>query len=128
MRHLTKEQILLIHSMLVDETGGMHGVLDHGALLSIEALPKQKVFGKEIYPTVFDKAAAYAKFIIANHPFLDGNKRTGISASLVFLENNGYITEANRGEIEDYAVKIALEKLEISEIAVWLKKHSEKQK
>ena len=104
----------------------MHGLRDYGALLSIEAMPKQKVFELELYKNIFEKAAAYAKFIILNHPFLDGNKRTGISAASVFMENNGYAIEAQEGEIEKFALTIATEKLEIPEIARWLEKHSKK--
>ena len=104
----------------------MHGLRDYGALLSIEAMPKQKVFERELYKDIFEKAAAYAKFIILNHPFLDGNKRTGISAASVFMENNGYAIEAQEGEIEKFALTIATEKLEIPEIARWLEKHSKK--
>ena len=126
MHYLTKEQLLLIHSIIIDETGGVHGLRDYGALLSIEPMPKQKVFERELYKDIFEKAAAYAKFIISNHPFLDGNKRTGISAASVFMENNGYAIEAQEGEIEKFALKIATEKLGIPEIARWLEKYSKK--
>ena len=86
MKYLTKEQILIIHSIIIDETGGMHGVRDHNAVLSVEALPRQKLFGKELYPTIFLKATVYTRNIIMNHFFIDGNKRTGMTAASVFLE------------------------------------------
>ena len=88
MEYLKKDHIFLIHSMVVDETGGMHGVRDYNAILSVEKLPKQKMFGKELYHTVFLKAAVYARTIIMNHPFIDGNKRTGMTTAFVFLERN----------------------------------------
>ena len=112
--------------MAVDETGGLHGVRDHQAILSMEELPKQAVFGKELYPAIFDKAAVYARNIIMNHPFVDGNKRTAMTAASVFLGDNGYQVEAKEGEIEKFALKIVLDKLGIKEIAAWFKKHSKK--
>lgn len=128
MKYLSKEQILLIHSLAVDETGGAHGVRDLHAVLSLEELPRQKVFGKELYPTAFEKAALYARNIIMNHPFIDGNKRTGMTAAAVFLENNGYEFIAEEGEIERFALRVISEKLDIKAIAAWLKRHAGKTK
>lgn len=126
MTYLTAGQILLIHSLAIDETGGSHGVRDHHAVLSIEAMVKQQVFGKELYPTIFAKAAVYARGIILNHPFLDGNKRTGMIAASVFLENNGYRPAVREGGVEQFALKIATEKLDAETIAAWLERHSQK--
>ena len=95
-KYLSEAEILLIHSRLIDETGGLHGIRDLHAILSVIEQPRQAVFGKELYPTVFLKAAVYARHIIAHHPFLDGNKRTGITAASVFLSDNGYTIEARR--------------------------------
>ena len=124
--YLTAERILQIHSMLIDETGGSHGLRDHNAILSVEQMPQQAVFGKELYPGVFLKAAVYARTIIMNHPFIDGNKRTGMAASIVFLERNGYMSIAKDGEIEEFALKVVTEKLSLGIIANWFKKHSKK--
>ncbi len=124
MHYLTKEQILFIHSVIIDETSGSHGVRDMHALLSLVQSPAQKVFGKELYPTIFDKAALYARDIIMNYPFIDGNKRTGITAASVFLENHDYEIIAHEGEFEEFALRIVSEKLEIDVIAGWLKAHS----
>lgn len=128
MIYLTKEQILLIHSIIIDETGGSHGVRDYHTILSLEHSPQQTAFGKELYPTIFIKTALYAKNIINGHPFIDGNKRTGMTAAIVFLENNGYTFIAKKGEIEKFALKIATQKLDLETIALWLKKHSRKSK
>lgn len=114
--------------MVIDETGGSHGVRDYHAVLSLEVSPRQHVFGKELYPTVFLKAALYAKEIITVHPFLDGNKRTGMGAASIFLENNGYKIIAKEGEIEKFALGIVGKKLDLKKIAAWLKKHSKKRK
>ncbi|MDP3901103.1 MAG: type II toxin-antitoxin system death-on-curing family toxin, partial [bacterium] len=70
--------------------------------------------------------AVYARNIIANHPFLDGNKRTGMTCSSVFLEDNGYSVVAAEGMIEEFALRVIEEKLEIDAVAVWFKKHTKR--
>jgi len=126
VQYLTKEQILLIHSMVIDETGGSHGVRDLGAILSLEALPQQSFSGKELYPTLFQKAAVYAYGIIFNHPFVDGNKRCAMTSAAVFLENNGYKVVADEGIIEEFALRIIQDKLDRDAVATWYKQHAKK--
>lgn len=126
MHYLTVEQLLLVHSMVLDETGGLHGLRDRGRLESAIAAPQQQAFGRELYPTVFDKAAVYARAVIMDHPFVDGNKRTGMTAAFVFLENNGWASTVENGAIEQLALRIARERLTIASIAAWLKRHSQK--
>ncbi len=112
--------------MVIDETGGLHGVRDQHLLLTLEDLPQQKAFGKELYAGIFIKAAVYARSIIQNHPFLDGNKRTAMLVAGTFLEDNGYTVIAEEGEIEKLAVDIATKKYDLEAIAEWFKKHSKK--
>lgn len=126
MIYLTKEQILLIHSMVIDETGGLHGVRDFHAILSLVESPSQRVFGKELYPTILLKAALYVRNIITAHPFVDGNKRTAMTAASVFLEHNGYKIIAKEGEIEKFALSVINERLNVETIASWFEKHSKK--
>jgi len=126
VNYLTKEQILLIHSIVVDETGGSHGLRDLHIVSSLEFSPRQEVFGKELYPTIFLKAAVYVREIVMTHPFIDGNKRTGMSAASVFLENNNYKIIAKKGEIEKFALKVIADKLDLESIASWLEKHAKK--
>lgn len=126
MKYLTAEQILLIHSIIIRETGGLHGVRDHHAILSLVNLPKQKAFGKEFYPTLFHKAAVYARSIIMNHPFFDGNKRTGIAAAFDFLRENGYEIVVKRGRVEQFALQVIGRRFTIEQISGWLKKYSQK--
>lgn len=126
MKYLSLSQIALIHSMIVDETSGMHGIRDRHLLSSIELSPQQSVFGKELYPTIFLKAAIYTHNIIKYHPFLDGNKRTAMTAAVVFLENNNYLFGVDKGKVEKFALKIINEKLSIEKIASWFEKHSKK--
>lgn len=126
MNYLTEQQIRIINHIVIRETGGLLGVRDHHALSALEYLPQQAVFGKELYEGIYLKAAVYARNIITGHPFLDGNKRTGMACALTFLENNSYFFKGKKNEIEKFAVKIVLEKLELKEIAQWLKKRCRK--
>jgi len=126
VKYLSAADILQIHSMVVDETGGFHGVHNYDAILSLEETPKQKVFGKELYPDIFFKAAVYTYNIIMSHLFLDGNKRTGMTAASVFLEDNHYKVIAKRGQVEKFALKIISDRLNIEKIAEWFKNHTKK--
>jgi len=74
VKYLTKEQILLIHSIVIDETGGSHGIRDRDAILALEALPRQKFSGKDLYKGTHAKAAVYARNIIMSHPFIKSHK------------------------------------------------------
>lgn len=112
--------------MIIDETSGSHGVRDHHAILSLVDLPKQKAFGEDLYPTIFIKTAVYARNIIMNHPFIDGNKRTGMTAASIFLENNGYKFIAKEGVVEKIALRIIQEKLTLELISKWFEKNSKR--
>ncbi|OGL21472.1 hypothetical protein A2707_05555 [Candidatus Saccharibacteria bacterium RIFCSPHIGHO2_01_FULL_45_15] len=124
MQYFTVDEIELVHIQIVDASGGAHGTRDRGRLESAVAAQTQGVFGEELYETIFDKAAAITKGIIADHPFFDGNKRTGILLALVLLERNGIQTNIADKELEDFAVQIAIDHLDIPAIAAWLREHS----
>ena len=124
MEYLTKEQMLLIHSLIIEETTGAHGVRDHHALLSLEKAPAQSFGGKELYVDIFSKAAVYVREIIKTHIFIDGNKRTALMAAATFLELNGYKLDVRRGEMVKFAVSVAINKFDLDKIAKWLKKNS----
>ena len=126
MNYLTDTQMRIINQLVVRETGGLLGVRDSHTISSLENLPRQTMFGKELYPDVFIKAALYARNIIMGHPFLDGNKRTGIACALTFLESNEIVFRAKKGEIEKFAIRIVIKKLELKDIALWFRKHSHK--
>lgn len=120
MKLLTLEQLLQLHALVVQETGGSDGLRDLGRLEAAVATQTQNVFGEELYDDVAQKAAALIRGIIADHPFVDGNKRTAMLAGLTLLGINGYPFKARTGEIEDFAVKVAVEKLDIKAITIWL--------
>lgn len=118
------DDIELIHLQIIDASGGSHGTRDRGRLKAAVATQTQAVFGNELYKTLFAKAAALCRGIIADHAFVDGNKRTGIMTALIFLERNGIETTPTDKELEDFAVRVAVERLDVPVIAAWLKEHS----
>jgi death-on-curing protein len=89
-RYLTVPQVLFLHARLIAETGGSHGLRDLGLLESAAARPQAAFGGEELYPNLFTKAAALMDSLVNNHPFLNGNKRTGNSAAGLFLVQNGF--------------------------------------
>ena len=88
MRVLSKRQVLMLHAALIAESGGCDGIRDEGLLDSAINTPLQTFAGKDLYPTVLEKAARLGFGLIRNHPFIDGNKRIGTHAMLVFLAIN----------------------------------------
>jgi death-on-curing protein len=124
MNYLTAEQILFLHSRLVDETGGSHGVRELSLLLSAVGRPQASFGAQDLYPDVFFKAAALIDSLIRNHPFMDGNKRTGIAAAGVFLMRNGYRLCTSNAELEQLTLEVAQSNTTIQDIAGWLRDNS----
>jgi len=128
MNILTLEQLLEIHALVIEATGGSPGLRDLGRLEAVIASQTQNVFGEELYPTLSDKSAAVIRGIIADHPYVDGNKRSAMLAGLVLLDINGIAFSANEKELEDFAVQIATERLDIPLIVSWIKDHTRSKK
>ncbi len=128
MKFLTEEQVLFIHSRIIDETGGAHGIRDLALLQSAVARPKSTFSGKELYQDIFHKAAALMESLIKNHPFLDGNKRTAITSASVYLLRNGYSIETTQNKIERFTLNMAIGKTSLIDAAEWFKKYSMKKK
>lgn len=122
--YLTVEQLELIHAGVLAKSGGLFGTREPGVVAKLGSLPRQAVFGKELYPTMFHKAGVYLRTIITEHPFLDGNKRTGMMAAFTFLEVNGYQVTATDDDVFTFALVVATEKPEIGVVAEWLKSHT----
>lgn len=123
MKILSLEQLLEIHALVTQATGGGIGLRDLGRLEAAIATQTQNVFGEELYPRIVDKTAAVIRCIIADHPFVDGNKRTAMLTGLTILELNGVQLLIQSGQIEDFAVKVAIDKLDVPAIASWLYEH-----
>jgi death-on-curing protein len=123
VKALTAQEILYLHHRIVEETGGSHGVRDLGLLEAALQRPFAGFGDHQLFSTIPEKVAAFLDALIRNHPFVDANKRTGLSAAVLMLEQNGCSFAATRQEFEDFAVRVATEHLEIEEIASWLEAH-----
>ena len=122
--YLRAEQVLFVHYRLISETGGEHGVRDLGLLESAVARPRATFDQQELYPDVFEKASALLESLIQNHPFVDGNKRTGIACAVLFLQQNGISFSAKNADLAKFTLRVASSKTGRSEITKWLRNHS----
>ncbi len=126
MKYLSPEQVLFIHSRLIEATGGAHGIRDIGLLQSAVSRPGAAFEGMDLYPDPVQKAAALMESLAKNHPFIDGNKRTAIAAAGIFLGMNGYVLECTQKELERFTLAVATGRLSIERAAGWFNEHSTK--
>lgn len=126
IKYLSSKDVLLLHNLAIDQSGGSHGLRDFGLLESSVMRPRATFGGKDLYSTIFEKAASLIHSLLMNHMFVDGNKRTAMFAGMTFLELNGYKFFAGNDEVVSFALKIENQKLTVEEITKWLKKHSKK--
>lgn len=124
MNYLNAQQVLFIHARLVAETGGQAGMRDLALLESAVACPRATVDGAELYAGVYSKTAALLDSLVNNHPFVDGNKRTGITATGLFLRLNGLRLRAIQDELEAFTLRVASIHPPLEELAEWLRSHA----
>lgn len=115
-------EVLAIHGCQLDEHGGASGVRDDGLLESALARPQPLFTYGE--PDVFDLAAAYTAGIVRNHPFVDGNKRTGFVVGILFLELNGPTFTASEADAAQAVLGFAAGEITDDEFAIWLRSNS----
>lgn len=127
MKYLTTEDVLLLHHLSIEKSGGSHGLRDAGLLDAAVHRPQATFAGEDLYPTLFDKAGALCHSLIKNHAFVDGNKRTSLLSAMTFLELNGYVFECSQEELVAFGLKIDNENVSPEGIAAWLSSHSAKQ-
>lgn len=125
MKMLSKRQILLLHSMLVAQSGGMDGLRDEGLLDAAINMPLQTFGGQELYPTILEKAVRLGYGLIRNHPFLDGNKRIGTHAMLVFLDINNITLSYEDEDLISTILHVAAGAMDCNAFLEWLKAHVE---
>jgi len=123
VRYLTLSEVIELHDRVTSESGGSGVIRDLGALESALAQPRMTFGGEELYPTVVDKAGVLGYSVIANHPFVDGNKRTGHAAIEVFLVLNGYELRALVNEQERIVLQVASGELKREGFTDWLRAH-----
>lgn len=118
----------MLHALVVDATGGAHGVRDVKLLGSIAHKPQTQFGGKELYPGLFRKAAVLLEAIANYHVFLDGNKRTALLATARFLYLNGYELTASNVAVERAVLGVASKAMDIPALDIWLRKNTKKLK
>ncbi len=125
MKRLSKEQILLLHSQLIQQTGGSDGVRDYALLESAIEAPFQSFGGDELYPTIQAKAARLGYGLIKNHCMIDGNKRIGTHVMLVFLALNGIELSYTQKELYEVILQVASGELEYEDLLKWILRHQD---
>lgn len=123
MKKLSKKQILMLHTQLIQQTGGSDGVRDYNLLDSALENPFQSFGGEELYPTIQAKATRLGYGLIKNHCMIDGNKRIGTHAMLVFLVLNGIELKYTQKELYETILDIAAGKIEYEDLLQWVLDH-----
>jgi len=123
IRYLTLEEVLELHRLVLEQSGGTTGVRDIGILESAVAQPQMAFGGQDLYPSLGDKAAALAFSLVCNHPFVDGNKRIGHAAMETFLLLSGWELLAAVDEQEQVILQLAAGNMKREEFTAWVQSH-----
>ena len=123
MIRLTREKVLQLHRKMAEATGGGTGVREDSLLESALELPFSGFGGQAFYPTIEEKAARLGYTLIANHAFVDGNKRIGIFAMLVFLEVNGVQLNLTNEDVIHAGLGVADGSMEYEDLLRWVREH-----
>jgi len=123
MRYLTLDEVVELHHLALEQSGGATGIRDLGALESAVVQPLMAFGGQDLYPTVVEKGAALAFSLVRNHPFMDGNKRAGHAALETFLVLNGFEVNASVDEQEQVILDLAAGRMQREEFTEWVRWH-----
>jgi len=121
---LTFAEIIEIHDYQISHFGGAAGVRDIELLKSALGTPSATFGGEFLHPSIIEMAAAYLYHIVENHPFVDGNKRVGAMAALIFLDLNGYEFDASDADFTAMVLKVASSEMMKSEISMFFRQHT----
>jgi death-on-curing protein len=123
MRHLGQAEVIALHRLIIQTSGGSHGIRDLGALEAAVAQPRMTFGGDDLYPTLEEKVAALGFSLVNNHPFIDGNKRVGHAAMETFLVLNGFEIEGDVDAQENLMLGLASGQISRAELLRWLQEH-----
>lgn len=121
---LTLDDVLESHAEQIATYGGSAGIRDIGLLQSAIAQPEAMFGGIYLHADLFEMAAAYLFHITANHPFLDGNKRVGLEAAILFLEINGQSIDTTDEKLVELVLRVAQGESHKPEIAAFFRSHA----
>ena len=123
MKFLSKKQLISLHEALIAEFGGSSGIRDEGLFEAALSTPFQTFDNEPLYPTIQSKAAQLCFGLVKNHAFVDGNKRIGTHAMLIFLELNGIELEYSQKELYEIILEIAASEKNADDLLKWILKH-----
>ena len=124
---ISVEQAIKIHENMIQKFGGSKGLRDLNGLKSALARPFQTFDGADLYPDIFTKAAAVGESIVINHPFIDGNKRTGYVLMEALLRFGNFKISASDDELYNFVISISTSERSFDEIVTWLKENTTSQ-
>ena len=119
--YLSLEQVLYIHEVQIRRFGGSAGLRDRGAVEAAVARPQMTFGGEDLYPELAAKAAALMHWLVMNHPLIDGNKRVGAHAALLFIRINGMRPLIAAKELTEVTLSVARGELSAEALAIWLR-------
>jgi death-on-curing protein len=122
MRYLTFSEVISLHRQVMAQSGGMAGIRDLSGLRSALAQPQMTFGGQDLYPTLAEKAAALGFFLVSNHPFVDGNKRTGHAVMETFLLLNGYELSCSVDNQEAIILQLAAGEVTREVFTAWVQR------
>ncbi len=117
---ISTDEVITIHTLLIETFGGSKGIRDISALQSAISRPFQTFQEKELYPSPEDKAAAILESIISNHPFVDGNKRIGYVLMRLVLIENGFDIGTSEEEKFEFILDVAKGEMKFEQIKTWI--------
>lgn len=123
MKVLTVEQVIELHTRLIQATGGLDGVRDVGLIESSLSSAFSTYFGVEKYPSIEEKAARLCYSLVNNHAFLDENKRIGVFVMIIFLELNGIVLNQSDDEVVKLGLGVASSELDYDAILEYIRNH-----
>lgn len=126
MRFVSITEIVTIHDRIVGEIGGSLGIREPGLLAAIAEKPQANFGGQDLYPTIFDKAAALFEALCNYHVFVDGNKRAAIATLEYFLNLNGFRLTADQARKEKFVLNTATDNPDLTKVTSWIKQHCKK--
>ncbi|MAX24483.1 MAG: type II toxin-antitoxin system death-on-curing family toxin [Phycisphaeraceae bacterium] len=120
---LNNQHVLKLHQSLIEHYGGSAGVREMGLMESAIAQPRAMFSGEYLHQWPYEMAAAYLFHLVKNHPFIDGNKRTGAASAIVFLDINGIQIHNDEAGLVDLTLNVATGQADKSDIAAFFKLH-----
>ena len=119
--YVSVQQVEELHASQLEAYGGLDGLRDRGALESAVARPAKTFGGEDLYPDLAAKAAALMHSLVMNHPFVDGNKRVGAQAALVFVVVNGSDLRVSSDELVELTLAVARGEVDAESLAIWFR-------